>query len=738
MNRFNLLSQNAGSETTTLTSNSTLGTQLPKKETKMKRFNVLSQVVLLLVCFATAALPAYAQFVQGANGNYYGPGNTLGIYGEGTIVSTNSSGWPETTIYNFCSIQGNYGCADGAMPIAPLLQWGNPNANFYGATGYGGANEGTLYQITPSGTLTTLYTFCLGGGDCTDGAEPSSGLILGTDGNFYGTTCKGGANTYDGGYGTLYRLTPPPGRTHTVVFSSDGQGNGTCPTGSLTLGSDGYLHGTTAYGGANSDGTAFAISYSGNLESTQSFGGGGSNNGSGPTGGIQQGNNGTFWGTTSVGGEYNLGTVFRLNASGEIRTVLSFEGTNGATPEAGLILATDGNFYGTASAGGKYSQGTAFKIAPTGKLETLKSFDGTDGATPIAGLMQGTDGDLLGTTSKGWTDGYGRTFKLSLGLRPFVESVPNFGQVGAAVMILGTNLKGATSVSFNGTEADFTVVSASEITTTVPVGAATGEVEVITPKGKLKSNMAFQVSQNSGLPFCSGSSCLYYAGDFDSNDSNANALFNANDEADGLDGQAWVGVIPTQNATVTGGTFNEFLTTGAVGTNPTPFAVNTGMSVGNAGTTVCNTSGNATATVYGESDFGLIQYSYTIAQLSESCPFTQGTTYYVNLLPAYTTSAYGYVANVEDNPAPNHQGWANDLDDCFFNGAAFDADYTTCNTQGTFDELSIALTGSTDKNVFHKAATAMMSRTSQVQAERSDRQPRSRVTSRARVSPTLR
>jgi hypothetical protein len=210
------------------------------------------------------------------------------------------------------------------------------------------------------------------------------------------------------------------------------------------------------------------------------------------------------------------------------------------------------------------------------------------------------------------------------------------------------------------------------------------------------ANTAPNVHSAGAPPFCKGSSCLYYAGDFDSTDSNANGLFNANDSSAGLSGFTWVGVKPTKAATVTGATFNEFFTSGFSGTNPAPFQTQTGITNGAAGKVVCNTSGNATLKVYGESDFGLTQYSFTVKKLAKSCkipaPTKKVPSTYVNLQPQ-SSNGYGYTVNVEDAKPANHHGWKNDLDDCYFNGAAFGVTYNTCNSQGSFDELSIALTG---------------------------------------------
>jgi hypothetical protein len=196
------------------------------------------------------------------------------------------------------------------------------------------------------------------------------------------------------------------------------------------------------------------------------------------------------------------------------------------------------------------------------------------------------------------------------------------------------------------------------------------------------------------LPFWHPKNCLYYAGDFNSNDSNANGLFNSNDQEGGLDGQVWVGVKPDRDVTVTGATFVELFVEWGVGTNPTPFAVQVGTKLGQAGKTICNTSGNATESEYGESQFP--EGTYTIKKLAKSCKLKKGKTYYVNLLPTFEDN-YGYVLNVEDAKPKNHYGWKNDLNHCFFNGAAFGSNYVTCNSQGIgpngFSEFSIALTG---------------------------------------------
>jgi hypothetical protein len=200
------------------------------------------------------------------------------------------------------------------------------------------------------------------------------------------------------------------------------------------------------------------------------------------------------------------------------------------------------------------------------------------------------------------------------------------------------------------------------------------------------------------VPFCKAD-CLYYAGDFDSTDSNANGLLNTRSTGGGFLAQAWIGVKPSKAATVTGVTFNQFFENAGVGTNPTPFQTGIGIAEGQAGKIVCNTSGAATEAVYGESDFGLIQYSYTVKKLKKACKIPRPTkavpSTYVNLLPTFNSNV-GFIANVEDADPKNHTGWPNDENDCYLY-VKREYNYVTCNSTGIgsngFSVLSIALTG---------------------------------------------
>jgi uncharacterized repeat protein (TIGR03803 family) len=439
----------------------------------------------------------WAPLVQASDGNLYGtvssggnPSCTGGGYstGCGTVFQITPSG-KLTTIFLFDG-------TNGSQPFAGLIQ--AANGDFYGSTTEGGTGNncaqgcGTIFTVTASGTLTTLYNF-----NYTDGAAPTGTLILGTDGNYYGTTSAGGPVDA----GTFFVITP--GGTLTTLYTFTGGDDGANPYGSLIQTLDGNFYGTAWDGGANQFGTVFTFTPNGTLTTLHAFD---NTDGSYPYAGLVQGNGGDFYGVTEEGGTNSYGTVFKINPSGKLTTLYSFSGgVDGDTPISTLIQATDGNFYGTASYDGLYPNfGTVFEITRTGELTTLFNFDSKDGSYPYAALVQDTNGGFYGTTydgggSRACVYGCGTVFSLSVGLGPFVETVPTSGNVGTAVRILGTNLKGATSVTFNGTAATFTVISKSEIETSVPSGATAGPVRVTTTvegiKNTLKSNTTFQVTE---------------------------------------------------------------------------------------------------------------------------------------------------------------------------------------------------------------------------------------------------
>jgi uncharacterized repeat protein (TIGR03803 family) len=349
---------------------------------------------------------------QATDGNLYGTttsGN--GTAYHGTVFRMTRAG-KLTTLYSFCS---KANCTDGAPPQAALVQ--ATNGNLYGTTFGGGAPDswGTLFRTTLGGKLTTLYTLCAQG-NCADGASPYAALIQAADGNLYGTTQNGGitgGNCGYGGCGTAFKITPTGQLSTVYTFCSKANcADGALPQAALVQAANGNLYGTTFLGGANNAGTVFQITQHGTLTTVYSFGSVGDGlDGIGPRF-LLQALDGNFYGVTAEGGSlgycsygFGCGTVFKLTPRGKLTTLYSFCPKGDCTPgfsPSGLLQATDGNFYGTTTSGGAgIGGGTIYKITPSGAFRTLHSFcrqtNCTDGADP-SGLSQVTDGNFYGTT----------------------------------------------------------------------------------------------------------------------------------------------------------------------------------------------------------------------------------------------------------------------------------------------------------------------------------------------------
>ncbi len=436
---------------------------------------VSAQTVTTLVSFViTNGADPFTGLVQGTDGNFYGTTQEGGASsncsnGCGTIFKITPTG-TLTTLHSFAGTDGSG--SEGGLMLAT-------DGNFYGTTYAGAANgDGTIFRITPAGTLTTLHTF-----SGSDGRNPASAMVQGTDGNFYGTTNFGG--TRDDG--TVFKMTAAGALT--TLHSFDHK-DGFIPNGGLVQATSGNFYGTTIYGGTGNYGTVFKMTAAGTLTTLHSFD---DTDGNGPLGGLVQGTDGNFYGATNFGGnnpncQTSCGTIFKITASGKLTTLYDFDTTQGPYgPFCALIQGTDGNFYGTTQAN------IVFQITPAGVLTPLFTFDFSDGFEPLDALVQGTDGNFYGTTYQG-ASGYGTVFSLSMGLGPFVETNPSSGKVGSKVILLGNDLTGSTAVTFNGTASRFKVVSSTEIIATVPAGATTGKVEVTTSTATLQSNAVFRIA----------------------------------------------------------------------------------------------------------------------------------------------------------------------------------------------------------------------------------------------------
>ena len=355
----------------------------------------------------------YGALVQAADGNFYGTtayGSTVsGWTGFGKVFEITPSG-SETTLHSFIK-------SDGATPYGALIQ--ATDGNFYGTTLEGGGSQscdrgcGTVFKMTPSGTLTTLHSFCAQSG-CADGSAPFAGLIQATDGNFYGTTATGGANAI----GTVFKITPSG--TLTTLHSFEGT-DGVYPEGPLVQATDGNFYGTTNQGGSGcvvGCGTIFKITPDGTLTTLHLFT---YDEGQRSVAGLVQTSDGNFYGTTTEGGigdcVEGCGTVFRITPDGTLTVLHLFTGPDGGDATGTLIQATDGSLYGTTYVRGTYNFGTIFKISMNGTFTVLHNFINrpTEGFYPYAGLIQARDGNFYGTTSYGGSDSYyGTVFRLVL------------------------------------------------------------------------------------------------------------------------------------------------------------------------------------------------------------------------------------------------------------------------------------------------------------------------------------
>ena len=375
-----------------------------------------AQVLTTLVSFdGTNGANPWAPVIEGADGNFYGTTFCGGTQqgGCGTVFRVTPSG-TLTTLYEFCSQSQ---CADGAEPAAPLVQ--ASDGNFYGTTSAGGNRSGnclaigcgTVFRITPNGTLTTLHAFSGG-----DGSYPYTGLLQARDGNLYGTTSDG----------AFFKVT----LNGTFTYISGG-----IAASPLVQGTDGNFYGTTTRGGlsncGNGCGTVFRVSPRGTFTRLYEFcSQQDCADGYAPVAGLVQASDGNFYGTTTYGGSggyHNLadyaGTIFRITPSGTLTTLYSFcsqpNCSDGDRPYGTLVQASDGNLYGTTQNGGSgagtYGAGTIFKITPSDAFTTLYNFCSpspcNDGSTPYAGLVQANNGIFYGTTTFGVTGG-GTVFSL--------------------------------------------------------------------------------------------------------------------------------------------------------------------------------------------------------------------------------------------------------------------------------------------------------------------------------------
>jgi uncharacterized repeat protein (TIGR03803 family) len=342
--------------------------------------------------------PSWGSLVQGSDGSFYGTTyaggeNTNygpnGSFGYGTVFKVTPGG----SLTSLASFNGT----NGINPTASLVEAGD--GTFYGTTWYGGSNNlGTVFQITTNGLLTTLVSF-----NGTNGASPRAALVLGNDGSLYSATRFGGT----AGNGTVFKITT--NGTLTTLCSFPPGGNVGNPIAPLTLGSDGNFYGQ-ADGGTYGWGIVFKVTPDGTLTTLVSLD---STNGISNAAGLIQGSDGNFYAVSQAGGPQGAGGVFKVSLTGIQTTLVSF--TNHALALGALVEGSDGNFYGTRNGSGAPDYGSVFQVTPAGTYtDLLVQFSATNGRDPRAALIQGKDGNFYGATQGGGAYYFGTVFRLNV------------------------------------------------------------------------------------------------------------------------------------------------------------------------------------------------------------------------------------------------------------------------------------------------------------------------------------
>jgi uncharacterized repeat protein (TIGR03803 family) len=452
-------------------------------------FRILPSLVLVTLALALTggAIPAQAQtytdlhdfnpgagdpsnfnsggLAQGRDGDYYGESRNGGTSSGGTVFHVTPSG---TTAVIF-SFDGTDGSTElGGMTLGT-------DGNLYGDTYAGGsANLGVTFKVTPSGTQTVLHNFTNSG----DGNGPSNDLVLGSDGNFYGTTDSNPETIYKVSSSGVFKT------LHTLSTSEGYQG------GQLIQGSDGNFYGGMNLGGTNGQGTLFKMTSAGVLTVLHNFAG---TDGAIAAPGMVQIASGEFYGATGLGGTSNAGVIYKLTSSGKYTVLHNLNGTTDGSSVGVLTLATDGNVYGTAIKGGSAGCGTIFKVTASGSFSVLYNLDGTHGCTPEGYLTEGTEGLLYGIANGGGGHGSGVFFSFNVGLKPFVTLTPTSGKVGTKVGIMGQGFSSSSVVKFGRVQATGITLVGTYIVATVPAGAVDGYVTVTTGSTRLTSSKTFTV-----------------------------------------------------------------------------------------------------------------------------------------------------------------------------------------------------------------------------------------------------
>ena len=284
--------------------------------------------------------------LRDAQGNLYVSDAIGGSSGNGAVLKLTPAGLMPIVLYSFT------GGTDGRFPNSGLIA--DSSGNLYGTTGLGGAfGQGVIFKITPSGQESVLYSFTGG----SDGGQPWGRLLRDSQGNFFGTTYADGQLQLS--FGVVFKLSPSG--VLTTLYSFTGGADGGHPNGDLIADTQGNLYGTTPAVSHGAHGTVFKVSQQGAFTLLHSFSGA---DGFSPRSGLIMDAAGNLYGTTFSGGTANDGVVYKLNTDGTETVLHSFTGNEGSFPVGGLVFDAAGNLYGTTAYGGTSDNGVVFKLTP--------------------------------------------------------------------------------------------------------------------------------------------------------------------------------------------------------------------------------------------------------------------------------------------------------------------------------------------------------------------------------------
>ena len=486
------------------------------------------------------------RLAQGRDGNFYATSGNGGTIGDGTVIKLTPSG-QLSIIHSFTQTEGssahggltlgldgelygntvqggadNFGTlfkvttagkltllhtfantGDGAAPWYAPVQ--GLDGNFYGLTN---SNPATVYKVTPVGTFTTIHTLTSMQGY--DGGQ----LTVGSTGLLYGAVDLGGAN----GEGTAFRVTTAGAMT--ILHQFDGV-HGNHAANGMVQAANGKLYGATLDGGTPNGGVIYSMTSAGAYVDLYELNA--NTDGSGPFGDLVYASDGNLYGVTNTAGKNGCGTIFKVTTAGVYTVLYNFDQTHGCNPEEQMIQDTNGSLYGITQNGGAFNAGAFYSLnAKLPAFIALQTASGAEGSK-VSILGQGFSASSIvefdgvkattitrtGTTyisatipasalTGKVTVTTGSTKLSSLGTFKIVPTVASFtpakGVVGTEITIKGTGLKQTTKVALDGTAADFTVVSDTEISTSVPAGAKTGKIAITTKGGSTSSTATFTVN----------------------------------------------------------------------------------------------------------------------------------------------------------------------------------------------------------------------------------------------------